>query len=171
MRGVLFIVAILLFAFAANAQTSHHASQNVRIKLTDVIAIAVANPNANINFTSISHFANGVESDPQALTISSNKNWQLEMKAEANFLDNTNSLTMPITGGIFTMKVAIDPTNITIANGFNSYTQVAATNQVIISSGTKGELKPVTIQYRVNPGFQYPGGSYSNTVTYTATQL
>lgn len=173
MKNILFLAAIILFGFAAKAQTQPATpatgTQIVEVNMPNIISISAPASNAQVSFSTINDYL-GKESIAQPFSVTSNKNWQLEMKSDANFQDLANSLTMPITGGIFKMKVIGNP-DITVATGFDNYSQVTTSNQIVVTTGAKGNATPVSVQYRVAPGFTYPGGNYTNTVTYTATQL
>jgi len=170
MKNILFVAALTLFACTAKGQlATPPTTQVVKAVVPNIITLSVPSISPSASYANATELVDGKEAGPSDLTVTSNKNWQLEMKADANFVEATTLGTMPIAGGLFKMKVALS-SDYTVSTGFDNYTQVTTSNQVIISTGTKG-IKTVTVNYKIAPGLTYPGGAYSNNVTYTATQL
>lgn len=182
MKKIVIIAASLVsFGFAANAQVNSAAQQQVNLSLADAIEItftasgtATGDP-VTMNFTTVADYANGVESAAQELKVRSNKDFKVEVKANsANFSytgSTTPAPTMPVLN-ILKLMVPTNGTGGTIAGTFgSSYTSLTSSNQDLITAATKGGNKTFEVQYKAEPGFNYPAGTYTVDVVYTATQL
>jgi hypothetical protein len=176
---VLFAAALVSFGFAANAQVNSVAQQQVNLNLQNAIELtftgsgtATGDP-VTLPFTTVTDYANGVESVAQQLRVRSNKNFSIAAKTNAANFSYTGSTvpapTMPVSN-ILLIKVPTNNTGGTIASTFASYTSLTSANQNLITSATNGSNKTFEIQYKANPGFNYPAGTYTVDVVYTATQ-
>jgi len=177
----LIAAAFVSFGFAANAQVNSSAQQQVNLSLSDAIEItftgsgtATGDP-VTMTFTTVNDYANGVESAAQELKVRSNKDFKVEVKANAANFSYTGSTTpspsMPVSG-VLNLMVPTNNTGGTVAGTFGSaYTTLTNANQDLITSATKGGNKTFEVQYKATPGFSYPAGTYTVDVVYTATQL
>ena len=184
-KAALFVTIITCLGFAANAQNqanqSTTASQNVQLVLSNAIELTFTGNNSatgaavNIAFTTVNHYANGVESGAQELKVRSNKDFSVAVKTNAaNFSyvgTTTPAPTMPVSG-VLALKVTANGTGGTVATPFTTtgYATLTNTNQNLINGGTRGGDQRFSVMYKATPGFAYPAGTYSVDVVYTTTQ-
>lgn len=184
MKKIIAIAATsVFFTLGAKAQTvSSNASQTVNLSLTDAIELTftgsgtATGASVTLPFTTVNDYANGVTSSAQALKVKSNKNFTVAVKSNAaNFTYTgtaTPAPTMPVSG-VLGILVSANGTGGSIATPFSAstYSTLTATNQSLISNGTRGGNQTFSVQYQGTPGFSYPAGNYAVDVVYTATQL
>ena len=182
MKKIAIIAATFVsFATAANAQVNSTAQQQVNLNLSNAIEItftgsgtATGSP-VTMAFTTVANYASGVESAAQQLKVRSNKNFTVGVKANsANFSytgSTTPSPTMPV-ASVLGIMVPTNNTGGTIATPFSTsaYSAITASNQNLITAGTNGGNKTFEIKYKADPQFNYPAGTYTVDVVYTATQ-
>ncbi len=71
---------------------------------------------------------------------------------------------------VLKMKVVSNNTGGTVTSGYNSYKVPPTSSGVkIINQGQAGGNSTFSVKYFANPGFNYPAGSYSVDIVYTAT--
>ena len=179
---ILIAIAIVSFSVAVNAQNaSATASQSVSLTLSNAIAITFTGSGTNtggavtLPFSTVSDYANGVTSTAQQLKVQSNLAFDVAVKANAtNFTYSgsyTTGTTMPVSG-VLKLMVTANSTGGSIASPFSgtAYATLTATDQNLITNGTYGSNQLFSIQYKAEPGFTYPAGTYTTSVVYTATQ-
>ena len=177
---IILSAAVLGFNFAANAQATSTANQNVALNLANAIAITFVSSGTatgtavTIPFTTVAEYTNGVASAAQALKVQSNKAFNLTVNANAaNFTysgSTTPSPTMPVSG-VLAAQVTANATGGTIASAFSAaYGNLTSTAQSLISGCANGGSQTFSVQYMATPGFSYPAGTYTTNVVYTATQ-
>ena len=183
MKKIIAIAAILTSAFAANAQNaSSSATQTVNLNLANAIEITFTGSGTatgaavNLAFNTVNDYANGVTSAAQELKVRSNKNFTVAVKSNtANFTYSGSATPVPVmpVSGVLDLKVSANGTGGTIATPFSAsaYSDITATNQNLISNGSKGGAQTFSVMYQATPGFSYPAGTYTTDVVYTATQL
>lgn len=185
MKKLIAIAALATLGFSANAQNqanqSSSASQSVQLSLSNAIEItftgnsSATGADVTIPFTSVNDYANGVESDAQELKVRSNKNFSVAVKASNTNFSYTGTTspapTMPVSG-VLGVKVTANGTGGSIASPFSAanYATLTASNQELISAGTRGGNQTFAVKYKATPGFAYPAGTYAVNVVYTATQ-
>lgn len=185
MKKIIAIAAVAMMSVAAKAQNqanqSGTASQSVQLSLSNAIEITFSGNNSatgaavNIPFTTVNDYANGVESNEQALRVRSNKNFNVAVKASsANFSyagTTTPAPVMPVSG-VLAVKVTANATGGSIASPFSAanYATLSSSNQDLITAGSRGGNQTFSVKYKATPGFAYPAGTYSVDVVYTATQ-
>ena len=78
---------------------------------------------------------------------------------------------MPVSG-VLKLMVTANSTGGSVASPFStsSYATLTDADQDLITSGTYGSNQLFSIQYKAEPGFTYPAGTYTTSVVYTATQ-
>ena len=174
--------AFVSFSFAAKAQVNSAGQQTVNLSLTDAIELTftgsgtATGASVTLPFTTVNDYANGVTSAAQQLKVRSNKNFTVAVKSNAANFTYTGSTTpapaMPVSG-VLGVMVSANGTGGTIASPFSAstYSTLTATNQSLITNGTRGGNQTFSVQYQATPGFSYPAGNYSVDVVYTATQL
>ncbi|HRO43835.1 MAG TPA: hypothetical protein PL009_13445 [Flavipsychrobacter sp.] len=185
MKKIIVFSAILLsIATFANAQVNSNnasgsAQQTVQLQLSNALEITfTGNGSANgatvaIPFTTANDYQNGVESTAQQLRIRSNKNFNIAVKTNASTFTVTNNGTTTASSmpaSVLEVKVAANGTGGSIANGFSSYKDLSNTAANLITNGTYGGNQTFSVQYKAQPGFAYPAGTYAIDVVYTATQ-
>jgi hypothetical protein len=182
MKKIAIIAATFVsFATAANAQVNSTAQQQVNLNLSNAIEItftgsgtATGSP-VTMAFTTVADYASGVESAAQQLKVRSNKNFTVAVKANsANFSytgSTTPAPTMPV-ASVLGIMVPTNGTGGSIATPFSAsaYSAITATNQNLITAGTNGGNKTFEVKYKADPQFNYPAGTYTVDVVYTATQ-
>ena len=185
MKKIIAIAALVSFGFAAQAQNQANqdasASQTTNLVLSNAIEItftgnsSATGADVNIPFTTVNHYANGVESDAQELKVRSNKNFSVAVKTNAvNFTytgNTTPAPTMPVSG-VLALKVTANGTGGSVANPFSTtaYSTLTSSDQDLISTADRGGNQTFSIKYKATPGFAYPAGTYAVDVVYTATQ-
>lgn len=155
-------------------QYTHLALSNaIEIKFTD--NLSHVGGNVTLSFTNVNNYANGVESSEQELSISSNKNYTIAVKTNADKFTYSGTTSpapdMPV-NGVLALVVTENNTNGSIAGPFSnsSYATLTNSNQGLLTAATRGGNKTFSVKYKATPGFAYPAGNYSVNVVYTATQ-
>ena len=183
MKKIIAIAAFATIGFSANAQNQNNqsasASQTTNLVLSNAVEITfTGNGSATgaavtIPFTTVNHYANGVESDAQELKVRSNKNFSVAVKANADGFTYTGNTTpapeMPVEG-VLAVKVSANGTGGDIAGSFSDYTTLTSSNQSLLSGADRGGNQTFSVKYKATPGFAYPAGTYAVDVVYTATQ-
>jgi hypothetical protein len=183
MKKIVIIAAALIgFSSAAQAQNATaNASQQVNLTLANAIDITFTGSGTNtgaavtLPFSTVSDYANGVTSTAQQLKVRSNQAFDVTVKSNAaNFTYTgpaTTGNTMPISG-VLKLMVSANSTGGAIATPFSAtaYSTLTSTAQNLITGGSNGNNQLFSVQYQATPGFTYPGGTYTTTVVYTATQ-
>ena len=177
------IIALMVVSIAASAQTnaSGTAQQTVELGLSNTIDITFVGSGTatggtvTLPFTTVTDYANGVESAAQQLKVRSNKIFNVTVAASAaNFSVTNGGVTtvsaMPV-AGVLDLKVDANQTGGTIASGYSAYGGGLSTASAsIISGGNNGNNQTFSVKYKATPGFAYPAGVYAVDVIYTATQ-
>ena len=128
-----------------------------------------------MSFSGVNNYANGVESNEQELSISSNKNYTITVKTNSDKFTYTGNTTpapaMPV-NGVLGLVVTENNTNGSIATPFSNsnYATLTHNNQNLITSAARGGNRTFSVKYKATPGFAYPAGNYVVDVVYTATQ-
>ncbi|RYZ51282.1 MAG: hypothetical protein EOP49_12095 [Sphingobacteriales bacterium] len=182
MRKFAFTVLVLssLWATSSRAQNaSASASQTVRLTLAPVIAFKFTATGSaegnlvNLDFNNVNQFTNGVVSQDQELSIISNKTFKVSVQTDAasfSYNGNNGNTAMPVDNTLF-VSVKNNNTGGAVASGFNnSYQSLNAGSQDLLLNGQQGADQRIVLAYKAKPGLNYPSGSYSVGVIYTATQ-
>ena len=178
------ILALIAVSIAASAHTSASstAQQQVELALSNTIDItftgsgSATGTTVTLPFTSVTDYANGVESGAQQLKVRSNKNFNVTVAASATHFNVSNGSTttvstMPV-AGVLDLMVSANQTGGTIGTGYSSYGAGLSTSAAtIITNGTNGNNQTFDVKYKATPGFAYSAGNYTVDVVYTATQL
>ncbi len=157
------------------AQNSEQVSTLVNIILSDVIAMdssSVASGGAvNFNYGSTNDYHSSKNvTVPNSLVIISSKNFDIKVKSEgANFVSGTNVIPVGV------LKVNAIPSG-NLVGTLNEVT-LSTTDQVLVSNASLGIKQSLNITYSIsaenasNVLLGKPAGTYTQTVTYTATAL
>ena len=186
MKKIIIIAAAFIgFTTAANAQNTNNASANasqtVQLALSNALEISFTSNNSAtgatvaLPFTTVAHYADGVESAAQTLKVRSNKNFNVTVKtSDANFaFTNGGTVTtsvMPVS--VLGLAVTANTTSGSLGAGFSAtgFKALSATATPMINSASKGGNQTFEVKYKATPGFAYPAGTYTTDVVYTATQ-
>jgi hypothetical protein len=175
----LFLVCI---AGAASAQINTAATQTVNISMSNAVEISFTSTGTttgstvNMAFNTVTNYASGVESDAQEMKVRSNKNFSVTVKSNStNFTysgSTTPSPTMPVSG-VLAIMVTANSTLGSIASPFSSttYAGITSANQNLITNGSRGGNQKFSVKYKATPDFNYPAGTYTVSIVYTATQI
>jgi len=160
-------------AFAQNASSS--ASQTVVLQLNPVIEITAANSGSvTLGFNNSANYGNGVQSGNQQFQVRSNKTFTVTVNADAPTFTYSGAQaqapTMPVTNTLF-MTVANNNTGGNTAGSFNNFSTITTAPQTLLANCAMGNSQTFAVNYKAQPGFNYPSGAYSVGIVYTATQL
>lgn len=181
------IITTILLATAfvhASAQNQandvEQARQSARLVMSNAIDITFSATNSNAGgtvslvFDDINDFANGVNSSPYQIKVRSNKRFRVQAKTNASrftYTGNTSPAPQMNVSNILFLKVTNNSTGGSVSSNFNNkFRTLSSSNQTLISNGTAGGNKTFNVEYRANPGYNFPAGTYSVNVIYTATQ-
>ncbi|KMQ61862.1 peptidoglycan-binding protein LysM [Chryseobacterium sp. BLS98] len=180
MKKQIFIAALSLGAIALGtkqvmAQNSGQISTSVNIILSDVIAMdigSVASEGAvdfNYGNTNDYNSAKNV-TVPNSLVIISSKNFDVKVKSEGtHFVSGANVIPVDI------LQVKAIPGG-SLTGTLNEVT-LSTTNQILVSNASPGAKQSLNIAYYIsaekasNILLGKPKGTYTQTITYTATAL
>jgi hypothetical protein len=180
MKKQIFIAALSLGAIALGtkqvmAQNSGQISTSVNIILSDVIAMdigSVASEGAvdfNYGNTNDYNSAKNV-TVPNSLVIISSKNFDVKVKSEGtHFVSGANVIPVDI------LQVKAIPGG-SLTGTLNEVT-LSTTNQILVSNASPGAKQSLNIAYSIsaekasNILLGKPKGTYTQTITYTATAL
>ncbi|MBS1781390.1 MAG: hypothetical protein JST70_18835 [Bacteroidetes bacterium] len=166
----------------SGASESGSAAQTTNLNLSDAIEITFTGSgnatgnDVNMAFNTVNDYANGVTSGEQEMVVRSNKNFAVSVKANSSQFSYTGTATptpnMPVSS-VLNIKVTANSTGGTVSNPFSTtdYTNITPASRTMISNGSRGGNQTFSIKYMADPGFNYPAGTYSADVVYTATQI
>lgn len=171
----LFIILILTGGIAyAQGNQSAGASQSAALGLSDAIDISFMNAGASISmqFNNVNDYANGIESDEQTLLVRSNKKFNVRVKASASKFTYSGPSADPKmkVSDVLKVKITANNTGGTISSGFANYKSPSTGGTKIINNATPGGNNTFSVKYLADPGFEYPAGTYTVDIVYTATQ-
>lgn len=160
---------------AYSQNTSSAASQTVQLELSPAIQInTVTSTNVNIGFSNVNHYSNGVQSTNQEFKVSSNQKFVVSVKTDANNFSYTGSTIPAPIMPVSTLSLALFSNNtggnIAPQVGSNNYVALSNSPQDILIDCNNGANQTFAVNYKANPGNNYPAGTYTVGVVYTATQ-
>ncbi|KFF10411.1 peptidoglycan-binding protein LysM [Chryseobacterium soli] len=179
MKKRIFITALSLGAIASGtdlalAQNSEQVSSSVNIILADVIAMDVGSVASggtiDFNYVNTTDYNSSKNvTVPNSLVIISSKNFDVKVKSEgANFVSGANAIPVDI------LQVKAIPGSLT---GTLNEVTLSTTNQALVSNASPGAKQSLNIAYSIsaekasNVLLGKPKGTYTQTITYTATAL
>lgn len=178
-KAIIFLTSSIL-TLNVQAQNSSTASQTVNLNLSNVLDIAfVATGNAtgsvvSFTFANISDYTNGKQSADYQIRVRSNKKFNVTVKANSSKFSYSGAVSpapsMPIS--ILSLMVAANQTGGTQVSPFGSgsFGAISSSSKNLLSNCSLGSNQLFSIKYKANPGFNYPAGSYTVDIVYTATQ-
>lgn len=163
-----------------NNQTGQ-AAQSANLVMSNAIEITFSGTgNSNgetvaLVFNNVNDYANGVESDPYQVKIRSNKKFRVQAKTSSSKFSYSGTTTpapsMNVSNVLF-LKVINNNTGGSVSSSFNNkFRTLSSSNQTLVNNATPGGNNTFNVQYKANPGYNFPAGTYSVNVVYTATQL
>ncbi|WP_365866958.1 peptidoglycan-binding protein LysM [Chryseobacterium sp.] len=170
-----FLGAIALETDQVLAQNSEQVSNSVNIVLSDVISMdigAVASQGTvDFNYVNTTDYNSSKKvTVPNSLVIISSKNFDVKVKSEgSNFVSGTNVIPVDI------LQVKAIPGG-SLMGTLNEVT-LSATDQVLVGNASSGSKQSLNIAYSISAEkaskvlLGKPKGTYTQTVTYTATAL
>lgn len=170
--------AIVLGTNKVQAQTT--ATTTVNIQLADVIAIdatSAANGNTvGFNYATADDYnKDQTVEKPSSLIVTSTKNFNVNVKAGGeNFVNGTNKIPV----NVMTIK-ALSAAGTSTVLGTKSDVVLSSTkDQLLVSQAPKGSALTLNLDYFIPKAksssadiLGQPAGTYTQTVTYTATAL
>jgi hypothetical protein len=179
-----FLLSISFFSIESYAQGNSNAtgsaSQTVVLDLAPVIGLKFTSNNSttgglvSLSFNTAAQYQNGIVSNDQELSVSSNKAFKVSVQTDANSFAYSGAAssnpTMSVDNTLF-LSVKNNQTGGNV-NGFfdNSFHSLAQSSQDILTNGQQGGDKKLTVNYKAVPTLAYASGIYSVGVVYTATQ-
>lgn len=176
------LASALVHASAQNqANDVEQARQSARLVMSNAIDITFSATNSSAGgtvslvFDDINDFANGVNSAPYQIKVRSNKRFRVQAKASSSrfsYTGNTSPAPRMNVSNVLFIKVTNNSTGGSVGSSFNNkYRTLSSSNQTLINNATAGGNKTFNVEYRATPGYNFPAGTYSVNVVYTATQL
>ncbi len=182
MKKILLAALMITASQTIWAQANSTAQQRVNLALTDAIEIAYGGSGSGVGgavtltFAGINDYHNGVVSWDEYFRVRSNRNFNVTVKTNAANFTYAGSVSpapvMPVSG-VLDLIVTSNNTGGTVASPFtlnSTWAGLSNAAQPLISNGSRGDNQMYGIKYRATPGFNYPAGSYTVEVIYTATQ-
>lgn len=157
--------------------TSPTATTTVNIILNDVISIdkgsVAAGGQVDFNYVTAADYNDGLGAVnvPNSLIVTSTKNFDIKVKAGgANFTHGTNNIPVDV----LTIKATSGGT----MAGTKNPIVLSATDQVLVANAPLGSALNLNLDYEIPAAkssspdiLGKPAGTYTQTVTYTATAL
>lgn len=180
MKKQIVIIASFLGAIALGnnhvlAQNSQYVSTSVNINLADVLAMdvgtAASGGTVDFNYLNTADYNSQKNVTVQnSLVIISSKNFDIKVKSEgANFVSGTNVIPVDI------LQVKAIPGGTSM--GTMNEVTLSTSDQVLVSNAASGAKQSLNIAYSISAEkaskvlLGKPKGTYTQTVTYTATAL
>lgn len=178
-----FAIAFALLGFSSQAQVSTSAaSQTISLELGNTIQISFNTTGTatgtlvRIPFNNPAQYSGGVQSPDYQLTIRSNKRFNLSVNTNDPYFSYTGAIIpapkMPVNGTLSIMPVS-NTTGGAVPAPFSSskYASISERTQTLISGADNGGNQGISVKYKADPGFAYPGGIYTVDAIFTATQM
>lgn len=181
MKKITLILLLVAAAVAVQAQNNEQgsATQSANLVMSNAIEITFnSNGSAsgdvvNLAFDNVNDYANGVESTPIELKVRSNKKFHVWAKASSNkftYSGNTSPAPQMNVNKLAIMVVSNNTGGNTPNAVNNKYANMSKNNRKLVNNGTAGGNNTFAVQYKANPGYEFPAGTYSIDIIYTATQ-
>lgn len=181
MKKIITILFISFCSTAIYAQTaSSSATQTTNLNLSDAIEIAFTSTGSstgsvvNLAFSTVNDYANGVESSTQQIRIRSNKKFDVEVEASNDYFTYSGTATSGTSmkvKDVLDMRITSNNTGGQINSGYHQYKHIDGDHDKrILNDCDRGGNQTFSIQYRATPGFEFPAGTYTTNIIFTATQ-
>lgn len=167
----LLLLALLLTGLAggrSSAQTTSSANPTLSAVLTDVISLTASVTSVQLRFQNANDYNSGVTTTAtNQLNVTSNKAYTLQVRASG---DLSNGGATPIT--IPVSSVGLTANWATGTSG--AVTGLSTTAQTINATAAATQSQNISMTYSVSganaANFLRPAGTYTTTLTFTATQ-
>ena len=183
MKKILLLMAVISVSKTAAVAQSNElstATQSAKLEMSNAIDITFSTTNnaaggtVSLAFNNVNDYANGVNSEPYQLKVRTNKRFRVQVKTSASRFTYSGNTTpaprMNVSNTLF-LKVTNNNTGGSVANNFNNkFRTLSSSNQTLVSNATAGGNRTFNVEYRANPGYNFPAGNYTVNVIYTATQ-
>lgn len=185
MKKIVLIILLLAITVPVLAQNQNNqqqqAQQRAKLVMSNAIEITFAGTGTSnggtvsMAFNSVNDYANGVISSTNQVKVRSNKKFRIQAKTSSSRFTYSGSTTpaplMNVSNVLF-LKINNNTTGGTVTSTFNNlFRSLTSSNQTIINNATPGGNKTIDVTYKANPGYNFPAGTYTVNVVYTATQL
>ena len=184
MKKIIILSAALLgFNLASNAQTNAtaNANQNVVLTLSNAISISYSSTDNHTNgsdvtlpFTTVENYENGVTSSAQTLYVKSNKSFHVNVNTTSDKFSYTGSESSiapdMMVADVLKAKISNYNSGTAASTFASAFTALSNTSSSLLTGATKGGDRQFDITYKATPGFNFPSGTYTANVVYTATQ-
>lgn len=175
-KRIIIAVILVIISTTKNRSFAQEASaaQIIKVHLEPTIQISgMSTPNVNIDFNTISNYVYGAESGTQQFKVHSNKDFVVNVRTSAPLFSYSGDAyptpQMPVNNILF-LAISDNNTGGNIAGSFNTFSSLSSIPRDLLLNCSNGGDKSFTINYRANPGTNYPAGDYTVGVIYTATQ-
>lgn len=177
-RLILLLAAGAVNIAAGQDNEAGSASQSTRLVMSNAIDITfnaggTSQSEVSLAFNNVNDYANGVESSPIEMKIRSNKKFDVFAKTSASRFaySGPESKDPKMNVNKLKIKVVSNNTGGSVPSAVNNkYSNMSKSNKKLINDGTPGGDNVFAVQYKADPGFEFPAGTYSVEVIYTATQ-
>ncbi|HRO43806.1 MAG TPA: hypothetical protein PL009_13290 [Flavipsychrobacter sp.] len=181
LKSILMIALSAVSSSSAFAQqnASSNAQQAVNLALSNALEITFTDNNSstgnsvNLLFDDVSDYVNGVESKEQELRVRSNIGFDVTVESSTgNFIYTGPEKTIPTMEVDKVLEVMVTENNTggTVTGGFNKYQKITNKGKKMINKGDAGGKQTFKVQYRADPGFEFPAGTYTTDIIFTLTQ-
>ncbi len=178
-KQIIATTLLLLGATATYAQNaSSSATQTAKLSLTDAIEITFVSTgtrtgnDVNLTFSTVNDYANGVESGAQQLRVRSNRKCDISMEASSDYFTYTGSTTptprMEVKD-VLDLMISENNTGGQINGGYHQYKHIDGNRDTRILNDCDHGDKTFSVKYKAAPGFEFPAGTYTVNMLYTAT--
>ena len=166
------LLPALLLLSLANSQTSAQTTSSVNptlsAVLTDVISLTASVTSVQLQFLTASHYNAGVTTTAtNQLNVTSNKAYTLQVRASG---DLSNGQATPVTIPVSSVGLTAN----WAAGGTGNVASISTTAQTLSSSAAATQSQNISMTYSVSSAnavnFLKPAGTYTTTLTFTATQ-
>lgn len=185
MKKIIVLISAAFIATTSLAQDQSNqvgtARQTSKLVMSNAIEITFSSTGTNtgntvaLAFNSVNDYANGVESSTYQVKVRSNKKFRVQAKTSSSrftYSGNTTPAPQMNVNNILFLKVTGNNTGGTVSGNFNNkYRTMKSSNQTIVNNATPGGDNTFNVQYKADPKYNFPAGTYAVNVVYTATQL
>lgn len=173
------MLAMAMSSVLAQSNENATATQSAKLVMSNAIDITFNSNNSsegnavNLAFENVNDYANGVESAPIELKVRSNKDFNVFAKTSSKWFTYSGNTTPAPQMNVNKLKIKVVSNNTggNVPNAVNNkYKNMRKGNRKLINKGRAGGDNTFAIQYKADPGYNFPAGTYSVNVIYTATQ-
>lgn len=178
---IIAVAALGAFLFGiGNAQAQNHtATTTINIILADVISIhdgaensAAIGGQVVLNFETAEHYNEGINAVvPNSLTVTSTTDFHIKVKANGTSFEGAGTESIPVD----VMTIQVDGGTM---GGIATPVELSTTDQTLVTNAPLGSTLTLDLDYRIPAAkssssdiLGKPAGTYTQTVTYTATTI